>query len=58
MEEGGLVLATEAVMVVAEKEGEEMVMVGMVAAAKVEAEMAAVEKVAAGVEEEMAEAQL
>ena len=56
MEEGGLVLATEAVMVVAEKEGEEMVMVGMVAAAKVEAEMAAVEKVAAGMEEEMAEA--
>ena len=30
MEEGGLVLATEAVMVVAEKEGEEMVRVGMV----------------------------
>ena len=44
-------MATEAVMVVAEKEGEEMVMVGMVAAAKVEVEMAAVEKVAAGMEE-------
>ena len=49
-------VAMEAVMVVAEKEGEEMVMEGMVAAAKVEVEMAAVEKVAAGMEEEMAEA--